>query len=286
MEVWGGNRAVETSVVMPGLDAWIYSRPAREQTSDVGSDAGGGDVHYVSSCAGGAVTRMLVADIAGHGPAVADMARRLRKIMQRHIVQHEQTGFVRSLNREFGKLTEAQNQVGRFATAVAFTYDAPINRLLVCNAGHPPPVVFRKRESRWLPLSAPQQERVSNVPLGIIEGVEYEQFESPIEVGDLVLCYTDALTEARHGNDLLGQAGLLDLLAPRDAAHPQRLIPQLVAALSSGEWQIDDDFTILLFRPNGLRPSIPLVDHLLAPFRFAKGLVAARFESPPTVASR
>src|SRR3954471_14702788 len=162
MEVWGGNRAVETSVVMPGLDAWIYSRPAREgaigdpsETTDTstGHDAGGGDVHYVSSCAGGAVTRMLIADIAGHGPAVSDMARRLRKIMQRHIIQHEQTGFVRSLNREFGKLTESQNQIGRFATAVAFTYDAPINRLLVCNAGHPPPLVFRQRQSAWAALS-------------------------------------------------------------------------------------------------------------------------------------
>src|SRR5437762_138036 len=179
MEVWGGNRAVETSVVMPGLDAWIYSKPATEHapTTAAPQDSGGGDVHYVSSCAGGAVTRMMVADIAGHGQAVAGMARRLRKIMQRHIVQHEQTGFVRSLNREFRELTRTQEQLGRFATAVAFTYDAPINRLLVCNAGHPPPLIFRKRESKWLALAAPASESLRNIPLGIIEGCDYEQFE-------------------------------------------------------------------------------------------------------------
>src|SRR5688500_12623820 len=39
MEVWGGNQAVETSVTMAGLDAWVYSRPYG------GDAAGGGDVH-------------------------------------------------------------------------------------------------------------------------------------------------------------------------------------------------------------------------------------------------
>src|SRR5205814_3709017 len=46
MEVWGGNQVVDSGVVMAGLDAWVYSRP-------VNDDEGGGDVHYVSSCAAG-----------------------------------------------------------------------------------------------------------------------------------------------------------------------------------------------------------------------------------------
>ena len=196
--------------------------------------------------------------------------------MQRHIVQHEQTGFVRSLNREFGELTRTQEQLGRFATAVAFTYDAPINRLLVCNAGHPPPLIFRKRESKWLALAAPASESLRNIPLGIIEGCDHEQFESPIEVGDLVLCYTDALTEARRGQHLLGENGLLDLLRSLDPRNPQHLITEIVASLSASGWHISDDCTLLLFRPNGLRTRIPLADRLLAPFRFAKGMIAAR----------
>src|SRR5829696_3345245 len=95
LEVWGGNRFVSTSVQMPGLDAWVYSMPADGQES-----VGGGDVHYVSSC-------------------VAGTARALRKLMQRHVNHHAQTGFVRALNEQFTALA----QTGRFATAVAFTFD-------------------------------------------------------------------------------------------------------------------------------------------------------------------
>ena len=46
MEVWGGNQPADSGVIMPGLDAWVYSRPHGEATA-------GGDVHYVSSCATG-----------------------------------------------------------------------------------------------------------------------------------------------------------------------------------------------------------------------------------------
>src|ERR1043165_9442152 len=71
MEVWGGNRPVDSCVIMAGLDAWVYSQPH-------GGGEGGGDVHYVSSCAAGMVTRLLVADVAGHGQSVAETASRLR----------------------------------------------------------------------------------------------------------------------------------------------------------------------------------------------------------------
>lgn len=76
LEVWGGNQAVDNGVVMAGLDAWLYSRPYRDH-------AAGGDIHYVSSCAAGLVTRVLVADVSGHGSAVADAATKLRNLMRR-----------------------------------------------------------------------------------------------------------------------------------------------------------------------------------------------------------
>src|SRR4051812_15561034 len=78
MEVWGGNRAVESSVSMAGLDAWVYSKPYGENAS------AGGDVYYVSSCATGRITRLLVADVAGHGDAVGQVGTQLRTLMRRY----------------------------------------------------------------------------------------------------------------------------------------------------------------------------------------------------------
>ena len=71
MEVWGGNQVVDSGVVMAGLDAWVYSKP-------FGGAEGGGDVYYVSSCATGRITRLLVADVSGHGSSVAQTAAGLR----------------------------------------------------------------------------------------------------------------------------------------------------------------------------------------------------------------
>src|SRR5690242_4035808 len=76
MEIWGGSHDVENSVSTPGLDLWIYSRPYQEARA-------GGDVHYVSLCGGGIITRFILADVAGHGTAVADVARGLRALLRR-----------------------------------------------------------------------------------------------------------------------------------------------------------------------------------------------------------
>jgi phosphoserine phosphatase RsbU/P len=253
LEVWGGNRFVSTSVELPGMDAWIYSMPA-----DGAESVGGGDVHYVSSCAAGQLTRLLVADVAGHGASASETAHRLRKMMQFHVNFHTQTRFVRALNREFTALHRSE----RFATAVAFTYDSRVNRLLVCNAGHPPPLIYRQRESRWQPLHS----EAGNLPLGI-DDVEFEQFEAPIEAGDVVLCYTDALTEARRDEEELSQAGVIKLLSGIETKQPNRLIQTVMEALSRDGWEVRDDLTMLIFRPTGVRRPLTLRQRLMLPVR-------------------
>src|SRR5262249_32776909 len=111
MEVWGGNALVNNSVSMPGLDAWVYSRPYAMAQE-------GGDVYYVSCCAAGRVTRLLVADVSGHGEEVRDTAGVLRNLMRRFVNHLDQRHFVKSMNRQFIQLNDA----GRFATAVVTTF--------------------------------------------------------------------------------------------------------------------------------------------------------------------
>jgi hypothetical protein len=67
MEIRGGSRAVEEAFDTPGLDAWLYSRPFE------GAERGG-DLHYVSVCGGGVITRVVVADVSGHGARVAEFS--------------------------------------------------------------------------------------------------------------------------------------------------------------------------------------------------------------------
>src|SRR5947209_15580603 len=99
MEVWGGNQVAESDVVMAGLDAWVYCKPYQDA-------AGGGDVYYVSACATGRITRLLVADVSGHGDKVAAVGANLRTMMRRYVNYLDQKRFVRSLNKEFTGLTD------------------------------------------------------------------------------------------------------------------------------------------------------------------------------------
>lgn len=286
MEVWGGNESFDNAVSMPGLDAWVYSRPYKD-------DEGGGDVHYVSSCATGRVTRILVADVSGHGHAVAEIARSLRSLMRRYVNYLDQSRFVRSMNLEFAALAE----MGNFATAVVATYWCPTGHLVTCNAGHPRPLLYRAAAGTWQLLHSPPQPPQStstpkkpvpadppasptNLPLGVAEPTGYDQFSLRLAPGDLVLLYTDSLTESRDTSGaLLGEKGLLHLVEQLDASAPANFIPNLVARLRdrAGGAEPDDDVTILLLRHNRTQPPTAVLRGLAAPFRiFNAALIRLR----------
>lgn len=253
MEIHGGHTAAEEALTLSGMDAWVYSRP---HNADL---AGGGDVHYISLCGGGAITRLIVADVSGHGAEVAEVAGKLRTLLRNNISSKSQPRLVRALNREFSALAEDR----RFATAVVATYLAHRKRLTVCNAGHPRPLWYRAGDREWTVLSAEVAGRVTqrgNLPLGIDDDAPYTQYTVPLAPGDLILLYTDALTEAKlAGGAMLGEEGLLDALRHLDPADPARLGPALLDAveLHRGSRPADDDVTLMVLRHNGDGPRGP-----------------------------
>lgn len=253
MEIWGGNIAASTAVSTPGIDAFVYSKPY-QQANDL---SGGGDIHYVSLCAGGKIARFAVADVSGHGEVVSGLATRLRGMMRRHINTPNQARFATDLNAAFA--TEAD--LGRFATAILATYWSPTDHLIVCNAGHPRPLWYRAAEKRWclmtedLGLRAGQasETTIRNLPLGIIDPTDYTQSAYPLSRGDLVLIYTDSLSEAASPDGtLLSEVGLIRLCERLDASRPDLLIPALLDSVRAyrGGPEPDDDVTALLLHHN------------------------------------
>jgi sigma-B regulation protein RsbU (phosphoserine phosphatase) len=247
MEVWGGNQAVETRVSLPGLEGWVYSRPYRGEKA-------GGDLHYISSCATGRITRLLLADVSGHGEAVASLALKLRALMRRYVNYLDQTRLVGKLDQAFSGLAG----VSDFATAVVATYWAPTDHVSISNAGHPPPFRYRAARSRWEVLAEPGKDpRAQNTPLGIVGGGRYEELKLRLDPGDLLLFYTDSLVEAEGaGGRFLGQAGLLELLGRLNGGQPDRLIGQLLREVEAyrGGAPAADDVTLLLLCQSGRKP--------------------------------
>ncbi len=241
MEIRGGNQAVEEAVAMPGLDLWVSSQPHQGAME-------GGDVHYISLCGGGLTTRLVVADISGHGESVAEFSTSLRTLMRKHINTKSQIRFVESLNQEFADLAQWR----RFATAIVATYLASERSLTVCNAGHPRPLWYRATDREWVFMQTGEMAP-GNLPFGIDEHSSYHQFALTLAPGDLVLIYTDALTEASDSSGrLFGEDGLIALARGLEPGNPRtfgRAMLAGVAAHRGGE-PFDDDTTLVVLHHN------------------------------------
>ena len=120
-----------------------------------------------------------------------------------------------------------------------------------------------------LPTMVDTSSSPTDTPLGLIAEAEYSQCQLKLEVGDMVLAFTDAVTESVDQNGrLLGQQGLLRLLrsfAPCDAADVIPIVASRLRKLDANNMS-QDDATLLLFQATSTRPS--LRDNLFAPIRW------------------
>jgi len=94
----------------------------------------------------------------------------------------------------------------RFVTAFYGVLDPTSGRLRLCSAGHPPGII-RRASGETLSIEG------SCPALGAFPGARYKEEEETLSPGDLLLLYTDGLTEMRVGKDLFGEERLLALVA-------------------------------------------------------------------------
>jgi phosphoserine phosphatase RsbU/P len=270
MEVWGGSQLTSAGVEMGGLDVWVFSKPFGEAQR-------GGDVYYASSCATGRISRLLLADVSGHGTSVAATAADLRTLMRRFVNRLDQAEFVRLLNQQFIALSQSAT----FATAVVTTFFAPSRRLTLCNAGHPRPFLYRAAERQWDFLghedAGPSKKaKAQNIPLGLLALAEYEQIDIELEAGDCLLSYTDALVESSDADgEMLGETGLLRIMRLLGDVEPQKLIETLLTEIEQRypENLAKDDVTLMLVRASGQQPRHPFVEKVKARLRFAGSVI-------------
>jgi phosphoserine phosphatase RsbU/P len=265
MEVWGGSQVASSGVELPGLDVWVYSKP-------FGRAQRGGDVYYVSSCASGRISRLLLADVSGHGNAVASTAADLRTLMRRFVNRLDQKEFVRLLNEQFTTLS----QRGSFSTAIVTTFFAPSRRLSLCNAGHPRPLLFRALDGRWSFLGHqdnPEKKGPRNIPFGIFQLADYEQLDIELDPGDCLVSYTDALIESCDADgEMLGEEGLLRIVNLLGDIPAEKIIASLLQEIAERfpENLSADDVTVMVVRANGRSLHFTLREKIDAFERFLK----------------
>jgi sigma-B regulation protein RsbU (phosphoserine phosphatase) len=135
--------------------------------------------------------------------------------------------------------------IDQFATFFLARVEGESLRLTFSNAGHNWPVVLRPNGERTF------LERGGTV-LGILEDVEFEEAQVALGAGDLVVLYTDGVSEAFNArNEQFGEERLCDVVQSLPRGLPAREVAErLHAALREflGDREPQDDLTLLVLR--------------------------------------
>jgi sigma-B regulation protein RsbU (phosphoserine phosphatase) len=243
-ETWAGNERTASVVELPGFVAWVHSVPA-------GPGDAGGDVHYISVCPSCIVCRIALADVSGHGEAVVALGEKLRELMQRYLTSLEQVGLMRDLNQAVQETLDSVH----YATLVAVGWHSRRGLLVLTNAGHPPPCWYRADVDEWSWLEtqrASERGRPAGVPLGLLADIEYDRIVVKPQAGDLVVLYTDGVSEATNpAGEELGRDGLMNIAREIDSSSAEAFGTQFTSALRAfrdGVEPADDETIIVLQR--------------------------------------
>ena len=242
MEVWGGNISIESPVELPGLRGWIYSKPQVPATA-------GGDVYYLSVCSQGMLSRIVLADVSGHGQGVGPLAVELRDLVRKHINTMDQSDLMRGINEAF---RDPAGPGSQYATAAVLGYYSGTRDLVFANAGHPPLLWYHADRDSWDWLreqTPPEEKAIEGLPLGLIPGTQYSQTAIRFGEGDRLILYTDGVTECVNESGAeLGYDGLTALARGLPLGDPLAMGPALLSRVRSYSAAAGhlDDVTLLV----------------------------------------
>jgi sigma-B regulation protein RsbU (phosphoserine phosphatase) len=223
--------------VMPGFEmAAFYRTSAR---------AGGDYYDFFPLPRGG--WGLFIADVSGHGtPAAVLMAIT-------HAIAHAQPGAhpapAELLTHLNDRLVRSYTSGGTFVTAFYAVLDPHTRTLTYSTAGHNPPRLVRRGSVLSL-------DKEVEIPLGILERQSYGQATHTLERGDLLLLYTDGITEAslppQQGStrDLFGVERLDQILLNCNSHSAQGCIDRVRAAVAEfcQDAPPTDDQTLIAIR--------------------------------------
>jgi phosphoserine phosphatase RsbU/P len=181
---------------------------------------------------------MALGDVAGKGVAAALMMAKFSGDTRYCILTENAPAPTAT---RLNSLLCAAGIEDKFITLSLCVLDAPTRKLTLTSAGHTP-VIIRRADGRAEEVG----QEVSGLPLGIMEDSVYQQAEFQLNQGDVVVIYSDGVTDARSPGDELYDSQSNHRLLKRVAqlaggpADVGRAILQDIREFSAGHSQADD----------------------------------------------
>ncbi|HSD57465.1 MAG TPA: SpoIIE family protein phosphatase [Methanotrichaceae archaeon] len=215
-----------------GFDLAAISVPAME--------VGGDFYDFIPARDGG--LGMVIADVSGKSvPAALFMA--LSRTIVRANATHHQRGT--EVLQDANNMISTDSRSGMFVTLFYGVLDEKTRNLVYANAGHPPPLLFRSSVGDFVELE------VTGIALGALCGMEYEERRMSLSTGDVLVLYTDGVTEAiNHDVVQYGTKRLRSVVRKAHSLSAQEIMESILEDISrfSGDQAQFDDITMIVVK--------------------------------------
>ena len=184
---------------------------------------------------------IVIADVSGKGMSASLVAASLDALLMGPIEVGHPTDAICA---RVGRRLHARTPPERYATAIIASLDPSTGVLSYTNAGHNPGLLVRAKGPN-------ERLEGQGMPLGLFPGAEYERAEVTLNPGDLVVLYTDGITEAASAD---GEEFGLDRLEKVVQEQAREPLVALAVAIETAvevfaeERRFADDRTVVILR--------------------------------------
>jgi sigma-B regulation protein RsbU (phosphoserine phosphatase) len=200
----------------------------------------GGDFYDVIPLQRGC-TAILIADVSGKGVSAALFMALSRTVVRANALWHVRPKeVITDANRMIAKDASS----GMFVTLFYAALDPEKHELAFVNAGHNPPILARKGESI-------RELGITGIALGALEDTSYEEHVVELEAGDVLVLYTDGVTEAVNNRDeQFGVDRLKDTIKSSGDSDARSTLERIVREVTTfaGDTPQHDDITLMVLR--------------------------------------
>ncbi|MGL5951403.1 MAG: PP2C family protein-serine/threonine phosphatase, partial [Cetobacterium sp.] len=215
-----------------GLDVATFFEPAKE----IGGD------YYDYSLLSEKTFSITIADVSGKGVPAAFLMALGRSVLKTLELQGEEPCCnVKKLN----KLIYPDITEDMFITMMHSKYDYDTKILTYSNAGHNPLVVFNSETGLI------ETHSVKGVAIGFLDDYNYRQGEIKLNIGDIVVYYTDGITEAENSSkQLFGIERLKDILLQTSSLSAKEIKQKLLSEVNNFQngCEQNDDITFVVIK--------------------------------------
>jgi sigma-B regulation protein RsbU (phosphoserine phosphatase) len=220
---------------IPCLSSETFYRPAQ----DIGGD------YYDFLPLPGDRWGIAIGDVSGKGIGAALIMASLQASLRAQALHPHLD--LPALIRDVNRLVYESSPTHFFASLFYAEYAPATRQLNYVNAGHNPPIVLRPHDGRCEMFNL----KPSGMPVGISPDSQFTTKTFQLEVDDVLVAYTDGITEAENRiGEAWGQRGLEDLLRSRGRETPQQIIKAILDEVSIFVDSLSqrDDMTLVVMR--------------------------------------